>query len=141
VDDEGNRTGGPIDVHTKFLVIGEIPDPTTSTRPTEQEIFKKIGAEHKKLQEEASEQGVRLVSLNDFKAYIGYRPQRQLWVPGTQMTFKLKAGAHSTSVNETISDRESSGQVSGAFTGKKRLGQPTSTGQTSKTFSGKKSGY
>ncbi len=133
VDDEGNLIGEGITVHTKFLVIGEIPDPeSTSGKQEEQEAAKKIMAHLKKLREDARLHAVRIVSLNDFLAYIGYKPQRRLYIPGlAERPFNLKAGARSAAVDETIGDRSSTGRVSGVYSRSRKLGQPVSTGRTS----------
>lgn len=135
VDEQGVRHGDGITAETKFLVVGELPDPSTA-KPNDQERFTKISKEYKKIHDEARVKGVRIVRLNDFLAYIGYKPSRRLWRPGQEVPWKLKAGSHSTGVNESMSNRESSGQTSGVFSRSKRLKQPTSTGQTSKSFGG-----
>ena len=146
VDDEGNLHGDGITTHTKFLVVGEMPDPdSVPPESKEREIFLKIHRHMSGdpddpadgLEGQARQRGVRIVSLNNFLAYIGYRPTRRLWRPGQNRPYVLKAGAHSTAVDEVIRGRESSGQVSGFYTRSKRLKQPTSTGQTSKVFGGR----
>ncbi len=138
VDDKGKLLGEPISVQTKFLVVGEIPDPVIGGIPSEKKIALDIGAAFKDLRNQARKQGIRRVKLSEFLKYIGYRPQRRLWRPGDQAKFTLKAGAHSTAVNETVGDRSSSGQVSRAYTPRKNLKQESSTGQTSKAFGGRK---
>lgn len=82
VDDEGNRKGAGIDVHTKFLVVGEIPEVTAETTEEERDIYARIRDEYKQLVDEARFQGVRRISLNDFLNYIGYKPHRRLFRPG-----------------------------------------------------------
>ena len=49
-----------------------------------------------------------------------------------QARYKLRNGAQSTVVNETIGNRSSSGQVSRIFTGRRGQKQETSRGRTSK---------
>ena len=143
VDDEGKRIrymkfpndfidygeGVPgIDVNTKFLVVGEIPDMALAAKDEDKDRIQRIQIHKKKLGIEAKEQGVRVVSLNDFLAWIGYQPQRKLFVPGTQRGYQLKAGQREPPVDKM------SGQVSGAISGNKRIKPQTSTGQTSPIF-------
>lgn len=134
VDEKGEPTDRPIDVNIKFLVIAEILDPTETALPKDKEILKKIARKRKELIEEARENGTRVINLNTFLDIIGYKSQRRLWAPGEEIPWKLRAGAHSTAVNEFVGRRESSGQVSGSYSRSKRLRQPTSTGQTSKGY-------
>jgi len=126
VDDEGNRSGKPISVDTKFLVVGERPDPTDAIAE-QRAINLKVIEHFTDMQKEARIQGVRKISLSDFLAHIGYKPKRRFWAPGMEIPWQLKSGAHSTGVNQTIGDRASTGQVSGAY-GKKLLKPKTSTG-------------
>jgi hypothetical protein len=114
-----------IDVHTKFLVIGMIPDLTLAATDAEKERIQRILNHLKKLQEEARQQGVRIVNLNDFLSWIGYMPQRRLFVPGAANGYTLKAGQREAPVDKM------SGQVSGAISGNKRIKAATSTGQVS----------
>ena len=137
IDDEGNRTGEPISVEIKFVIIGKIPEPVIGGIPADKKIAQKIGQEYKELLTPIRKHGIRRVPLSEFMKFIGYIPQRRLWRPGDQARFTLKAGAHSTSVSETAGDRASSGQVSRAYTARKKLGQDTSSGQTSKAHSGR----
>ena len=117
-----------IDVNTKFLVIGEIPDMALAVKDEDKDRIQRIQTHKKHLGIEAKEQGVRVVSLNDFLAWIGYTPQRKLFVPGTQRGYQLKAGQREPPVDKM------SGQVSGAISGNKRIKPQTSTGQTSPIF-------
>ncbi len=137
VDDEGNRTGDGINERTKFLVLGDIPDIAKLARPEDQERVQKIIDHLKDLRKEARLNGVRIVNLNDFMAYLGVKPRRRLFQPGQERPYNLTAGAHSTAVNAPImKGRESAGQVSGALSRKKYTPQPESSGQTSKAFMG-----
>ena len=143
VDDEGKRIrymkfpndfidfgeGVPgIDVNTKFLVIGEIPDIALAAKDEDKDRITRILKHRKTLGDEAREQGVRVVSLNDFLAWIGYVPQRKLFVPGAQKGYDLKAGQREPPVDKM------SGQVSGAIKGNLRIKPQTSTGQTSPIY-------
>ena len=138
VDDEGNRTGGgSIDERTKFLVVGQIPALEDLADQKEIEAAKKIHAEHKALKDEAREQGVRVVTLNDFMAFIGYTPRQRVFRPGDQRPFTLTSGSRSTATSQTAGqNRVSSGNTAGIYSRSKRLRQPTGTGQTSGAFRG-----
>ena len=134
VDDEAVFTGTKIDFQTKFLVVGFIPSPEDSDDPTELEVNESIQQQLKKMKEQAREQGVRTVSLKDFLAYMGFKPSRRLWLPGEDLPWKLKSGAHSTATNQSTRNRSSSGKNAGVYTKSKRLKQPASSGQTSNLF-------
>lgn len=136
--DNGERIGDGIDVNTKFLVVAEVPEPDNSLSAEEQDIVNKMQKHRKDMIEEARRQAVRVVNLTDFLSFIGYRPQRRLFIPGVaDRPFNLKSGTRQTVTNEGIGNRSSSGQVSGAFSGNKRLKQQNqSSGQTSKLFGG-----
>lgn len=122
--------------NTKFLVIGQIPDPQ-EVPPNEREAAESMSGKHSALQDKARETGVMKVRLYDFLSYMGYTPAQRLWRPGEQIEWTLKSGASSTGVNETLGDRSSTGSTSGVFSRSKRLKQPTSTGNTA----GQRGGY
>lgn len=133
VDDKGilwvngqqSEDGRPrIDEHTKFLVIGKIPDIASTADPEEQKIIQNILGLRKELEQAARERGVPIRSLSDFLNYIGYKQQRRLFVPGSDVPYNLKSGA----------PPKSSGQTSGAYSGNKNLKPQQSTGQSSKVF-------
>lgn len=134
VDDEGNFSGTDIDEKTKYLVVGEIPSQADFTDIEDQEKVQLIQEQLKKMKEQAREQGVRVMTLKDFVVYMGYKPSRRLWLPGEKIPWLLKSGSHSAGVNETIGNRESTGQTAGTYSRSKRLKQPKSSGQTSKLF-------
>ena len=74
---------------------------------------------------------MRVVSLGDFLSYIGYKSQRRLFVPGSDVPYKLKSGSRSAAVDETTGTHKSSGTTSEAYTNSsnKKSAKP-------KTFSG-----
>ena len=85
VNDEGelNREDARLTVNTKFLVVGQIPDPVNFAGfEKEQGFAVKVGQQHQDLVAQAQKQGIRVLSLRDFLAYIGYRPQQRVWQPG-----------------------------------------------------------
>src|SRR5690606_1828497 len=53
VDMQGNRTGNGITVNTKFLVIGDIPDLASTTKPEEQTVIQNIVEHLKDMRREA----------------------------------------------------------------------------------------
>jgi hypothetical protein len=136
VDDTGERQGGPITEKVKFLVIGDIPDVATASADDERARFEKTAEHLKDMRNEARTYGVRIVSLSDFIAYVGYKPKRRLFTPGDDRPYTLKAGAASGSTTDPIGERSSSGNTSGAFSGNRRLPPKTSSGQTSGAFGG-----
>lgn len=138
VDDNGVRHGTGLTNADKFLVLGTIPDPQEASEPKERKRRVDLATENEKIENEARNHGVRIVRLADFLAYIGFKPDRRLWRPGEQSKRKLKAGAASITVNETVGNRKSTGQTSGVYTKRGRVKQSTSTGQTSKLFRGGK---
>ncbi len=114
---------------TKFVVIGKIPEIADTADPDEQATITKILGFRKELEDAARERGVRILSLSDFTNYIGYVSQRRLFVPGEDMPYKLKSGAASAAVNETMgANRKSGGTTSSSYSGDKNL--------KAKTFSG-----
>ena len=134
VDDKGVRTGGSIDESTKFLVVGEIPTFEDLTDQDEKKIVLKIQEERMNLKKEARDQGVRVVTLNDFLAFIGYTPRQRVFRPGDQRPYTLRNGSQSTATSQTVGGRESAGQTSGVYSRSKRLRQPVGTGQTSGAY-------
>lgn len=140
VDDNGERfpENSKITVHTKFLVLGEVPEPDQVVNEDDKEKVNKIRKHLTEMQKEARVNGVRTIKLNDFLAYVGFESKRRTFRPGQERPFNLKAGSTSTAVNEPLGDRASSGNVSGAFgTQKKSTPQQSSDGNTSKLFQGK----
>jgi len=137
IDDKGNRlpAGVEMSVATKFLVVGEMPSPQDFAGfDDKQAEAQKVREEHLALTKEARRQGVRLVSFNDFMNYIGYKPERRLFIAGEDRPFTLKAGARSTGTNDPIGNsRLSSGQTSSRFM-KRGKKQSESSGTTSNLY-------
>ena len=125
--DHGEGVPG-IDVNTKFLVLGEIPDIALAAKDEDKDRIGRILKHRKTLGDEAQQQGVRIVNLNDFLSWIGYQPQRKLFVPGAEKGYDLKAGQRPAPI-DTRANR-----VSGAIGDKKRIKPSTSSGQTSPLF-------
>jgi hypothetical protein len=121
VDDKGDRhpAGGNMGVSTKFLVIGKIPDLST-VKPNEADAAKKIAEWKSKMVLEAQENGVRVVSMEDFLNYIGYDAGRRVWRPGVTEKWNLRSGGEGNVARPgpTGGRQESGGTVSGAFNGK-----------------------
>lgn len=119
--DDGTRfpAEGTLDVDTKFLVKGDIPDPTQFAGLDEkQRHITAMMDELHQLEEEAKKYGVEVISLNEFLTYVGFRNQQRVYRPGQNQAFNLKAGSRSTSVDEVLGDRASMGPVSGAYSGR-----------------------
>lgn len=79
VDQKGVRNNRKIDHDTKFLVVGDIPDPTELSDPEERRAVEEVKKHHEDLKKEADEQGVTIVRKNDFLSWMGYRPQHKLY--------------------------------------------------------------
>ena len=82
VDQKGVRNNRKIDHDTKFLVVGEIPDPTEIVEPDERRAVEEVKKHHEKMKLEADEQGVTVVRKNDFLSWMGYKPQYKLFKAG-----------------------------------------------------------
>ncbi|MGE3314449.1 MAG: hypothetical protein AB7O26_04980 [Planctomycetaceae bacterium] len=136
VNDQGIRVpeNSRLSVHTKFLIVGEIPDPSKA-KPDEAKAFEAIGIQHGEMMREAREQGIKVVNLSDFLDYIGYQPKRRLWQPGEESIYNLKKGARSTATAPSIAPpATSTGRTSGLYSSGRRLVPQDSDGSTSKTF-------
>lgn len=79
VDQKGVRNARRIDHDTKFLVVGDIPDPTEISEPEERRAVEEVKKHHENMKKEADEQGVTIVRKNDFLSWMGYRPQHKLY--------------------------------------------------------------
>ena len=136
ITDAGERipADGKITVHTKFLVLGDVPDPTTLVSEKEKAINKLITDHQSELRREARVNGVRIIKLNDFLAHIGFQNKRRLFRPGEQRPFNIKAGTTGTQTNAPAGDRSSSGATSALFGKSKSAAQQTSSGAPSKAF-------
>ncbi|MFQ5732667.1 MAG: hypothetical protein ACE5KM_12030 [Planctomycetaceae bacterium] len=139
VDDKGDRQGTGLTHEDKFLVVGSIPDPSEAPPGSdERKRRQKISAADKVIQDEAKNKGVRIIRKADFLALVGFKSNSRLWRPGEASKRKLKAGSQSTTTDQYVGRRQSSGQTSGIYTKRGRArGQRTSSGQTSKIFGGK----
>lgn len=82
VDAKGVYNGRKIDHDTKFLVVGEIPDPTEITDPELRRAVEEIKKFHQIMKDEADQNGVTVVRKNDFLSYMGYKPQYKLYKSG-----------------------------------------------------------
>ena len=112
IEHDENTPG--IDVNTKFLIIAKIPEITEAVKEEDKERIERMLKQLNNLQKEALLQGVRVVRLNDFLTYIGYQPQRRLFVPGGVNGYPLDAGKREAPIDKV-------GRVSGAISGNKRL--------------------
>jgi len=110
-----------IDLGIKFVVVGDM---LKMSEAATQDV--------KSIADEARHSAVRRVNLSDFLSFIGYVPQRRLFVPGlVDRPYDLKSGAASRGVGETVGERKATGKVSSIYTRSKRLKrQPKSTGKT-----------
>ena len=140
VDDNGDRTppDAKITVQTRFLVKGNIPELLDVTGEEAKNKVKKLQNHFNDMNKEARSNGVRVIKLNDFLAYIGYHTKRRTFLPGQNRPWNLKAGSASESTKDASSDRSSNGNVSGAYSKGRQAPQNQSDGQNSKVFGGSK---
>jgi hypothetical protein len=83
VDDEGNLKGDGITIKTRFLIIADVPsDPPSS--PMKRKIFDQIKQQQLNLTNQARERGIRVVTLDNFLNFIGYRPTHFIYKPGVE---------------------------------------------------------
>ena len=136
VDDQGNFTGSELDERTKFLIVGDLGDPSevpgnSTTGAKELQAIERIQQEHDKLTTQARERGTRVVNLHDFLDWIGHANKKRVWRPGEQSTWLLRSGSRSTGVSERPgSQSQSTGATSGLFSRGTRLGPANGNGQS-----------
>ena len=140
VDEDGVRTpkDGKITVNTRFFVKGDIPELPDVTGDEAKAKVREIQRHFNEMREEARSNGVRVIKMNDFLAYIGYHTKRRTFLPGQNRPWNLKAGSASESTKDTTGDRSSNGNVSGAYSKGRQTPQSQSDGTTSKAFGGNK---
>lgn len=137
VDDLGVREGTGIDESIKFLIMGNVPDINDVALGEERNAIEKIAEHQADMRKEARLYGVRIIPLNDFLDYIGYKPKRRVFKPGETPVFNLQTGMPTPSTKSLIETSVSTGQVSGRYGAKSRaLPAQTSGGATSKVFGG-----
>ncbi len=138
VDDNGDRVpvDGKVTVQTRFLVKADVPDLADALTDDEKEKSKKVNLQYKNMEDEARKNGVRVIKLNDFLAYIGFHSKRRTFLPGQDRPFALKSGSTSVAGSGDPMDTSSNGAVSGAFRKGRQAKQDVSNGATSKSFGG-----
>ncbi|HWL11071.1 MAG TPA: hypothetical protein VNQ76_21865 [Planctomicrobium sp.] len=107
VDDAGNRVPeeAQLTVKSKFLVVGELEDPTNfpGSNLQKQEEIRKTHQLHKELAAEALRKGIKVISFRDFLNYIGYENQQRLYNPESR-TNTLQAGQEKTATESFDGD-------------------------------------
>ena len=73
VDDSGERNGGRVDMRVKYLVVGRTPSPESARSDAQRAAYNRLIGHLTAMREEAYDHGVRVIRLNDFLTYIGYR--------------------------------------------------------------------
>lgn len=101
VDEDGNLRGDGISINTRFLIIGDIPvEPPSS--PSKLAMYNKLKQNQLLLSNQAAERGVRVVTLDNFLNYIGYRPTYSIYKPGShRKQGELRGGAVSKRADGT----------------------------------------
>jgi len=139
VNDEAIRepAEGKLSARTKFLIVGDIDDPAKfSGIPERQKLAIDMQKQHDALVAEARLYGIRVVRLNDFLDYVGYKPEQRLWKAGEKRPFNLKEGTPGQAVDDSKQDRSSGGTTSEIYR-RSRTGQQESDGVTSEIFRNK----
>lgn len=87
ITSEGARepADGQLTDQTKWLVVGDVP-------------AHKVSKQHLKLVEEAREQGVRIVALQDFLTYMGWKPESRIYLPAPDRNQVIRINASHSSV-------------------------------------------
>jgi hypothetical protein len=99
---DGERVGEEITSKFKFFVEGNIGDPSRTPDPNEQDKIKKVHAHVNEMKKEALQSGVRVITMNDFLSFMGYRPQRRLWRPSERLDWNLKGGLSDAQRRESV---------------------------------------
>lgn len=73
VNDAGDRSGGAVDMRVKYLVVGRTPSPDSARSDAQRAAYNRLIGHLTAMRGEAYDHGVRVIRLNDFLAYIGYR--------------------------------------------------------------------
>jgi hypothetical protein len=134
---EWNEGDPELPSKTKYLIVADIPDPALAVLEADKEKRLRISARLDQMRDEARRLGIEEINLNDFLAFIGYRPQRRLYIPGVaERPFNLRSGAASVTTNEAVGNRSTANPVSGLFGPARRLKPKTSSGQTSRLYGG-----
>jgi hypothetical protein len=129
VDEKGNlfRNGKLVDdgtpkitEKTKFLVKGTVPEGGAGPLESdENKINNRIKELNTQMDQQARERGIRVISLNDFLSFVGYKAQRRLFVPGEEGKYNLKNAGRGAAAPQPGRGSTSTGNVSGSVSGKR----------------------
>lgn len=114
VSDDGARepADAKLTEKTKFLVLGDVPEPSRFAAGDERRAkIEEIMKQRNALITEANITGVRVVSLSDFMAYMGFQSQLRTYIPGQVDRFTLKQGAR----GQAVRTDDATGQTSKLF--------------------------
>lgn len=95
IDEKGARVpdDGTVDEGTKFVVIGQLPNPADFANKDEgYDNAKNVLSAKAEVGNEALQYGKRVISLPDFLSYIGYKPTQRSYRPGTGTEYLLNSG-------------------------------------------------
>ena len=85
----GERLGEEITSEYKFVVLGDLGDPLKESDPQKRAQIQRVQTLAQDLKKEAQQSGVRVITMNDFLSYMGYKPQRRLWRPGENIPWVM----------------------------------------------------
>lgn len=81
----GKLMGGPISVRTKWLVVGDLPEPGDSKLPIEEaRLYAQIRSNADILRKQAKERGVHEINIRNFITYMGYNKPQQTVQTGSE---------------------------------------------------------
>lgn len=95
IDETGSRIpdGGAVTEQTKFVVVGQLPNPGDfANKDAGYDNAKAVLQAKADIGNEALQYGKRIISLSDFLSYVGYKPTQRSYRPGTGTDYLLKSG-------------------------------------------------
>lgn len=101
------KTRGKIDVRTGWLVVGEVPDPSTAKSPEEKELLEAMKAAEKKFRDQAGDHGVSVTSVRNYLNYLSHNVPDSISIPNVTTSRRASNGAAVTArfTSQTYPDR------------------------------------
>lgn len=108
----GERVGEEITSEFKFVVLGDLGDPLKIADPQKRAQVQRVHTLAQDMKKEAQQSGVRVITMNDFLSYMGYKPQRRLWRPGENIPWISTPRDGGRSQKDNVSRGTTSGTYS-----------------------------
>ena len=98
IDDDGNWIDGddnleenrPLDASTDMLVLADVPDPSEVPSLNQKTAARKMLDAQAELRRQATQNGVRTLTLKRFLESVGYAPKRRRYVSGEDNNFNTR---------------------------------------------------